>query len=186
MFLIMRSDNRSGRKGAHGPSAWIALRGILYGSTFVLLWTWLVFRVRRFDAQLPVGVPLFLRPLGIGVGIAGGLLMLWCVAAFILVGRGTPAPFDPPREFVATGPYRYVRNPMYIGGLTAILGAGLVLGSLSIVLLAGFFGLCAHLFVVFYEEPALRRRFGERYDRYTSVTRRWLPSIPKAETEIPR
>ena len=97
------------------------------------------------------------------VGLAGALMTAWCIGTFVGKGQGTPAPFDPPREFVASGPYRYVRNPMYIGALGVILGAGLAAASPSIVALAGAFGLCAHLFVVLYEEPALEKRFGESY-----------------------
>jgi len=73
------------------------------------------------------------RPAGIGaaqaagmlVGASGAILALWCIATFILIGRGTPAPFDPPRRLVVVGPYRLVRNPMYIGAALALAGAAL-------------------------------------------------------------
>jgi len=62
---------------------------------------------------------------GILVGVAGGPLALWCILAFATVGKGTPAPFDPPRHLVVAGPYRYVRNPMYIGAGLALAGAAI-------------------------------------------------------------
>lgn len=153
----------------------IALRGILYAAGFVLLWAWLAVSVQPLDAGLPFSIPAVLRPAGMVVGLAGALLTVWCIGTFTTKGQGTPAPFDPPREFVTSGPYRYVRNPMYIGGLSVILGAGLALASPSIVVLAGVFGLSAHLFVVLYEEPALNRRFGASYTRYKASINRWLP-----------
>jgi hypothetical protein len=87
------------------------LRGVDYSGAFVWLWTWLAISVRSLDAQLPVLVPIWLRPLGFVLAPAGALLSGLCIATFVTKGRGTPAPFDPPREFVASGPYRYVRNP---------------------------------------------------------------------------
>lgn len=152
-----------------------ALRAALYASAFIALWTWLALAVRRYDARLAVALPAWLRPVGLALLVVGGLLALACVAAFVVRGRGTPAPFDPPREFVASGPYRYVRNPMYVGGLTAILGGGLALGSASIVLLALAFFLVMHAFVVFYEEPSLESRFGASYRAYKAAVGRWLP-----------
>jgi protein-S-isoprenylcysteine O-methyltransferase Ste14 len=108
----------------------------------------------------------------VGLGLP---LALTCVALFVLRGRGTPAPFDPPREFVATGPYRLVRNPMYVGGMAVLLGWGLILLSPSIVLLAVGFMLLAHVFVVFYEEPALEKSFDASYLEYKRSVGRWLP-----------
>lgn len=156
----------------------IALRGVLYATGFVLLWVWLGTSVQRFDAVLLFSIPPWLRPVGMVVTLAGALLAAWCIGAFITKGQGTPAPFDPPRQFVASGPYRYVRNPMYIGGVNVIFGAGLALGSPSIVVLAGVSALGAHLFVLLYEEPTLKRRFGESYTRYKGSINRWLPRPP--------
>lgn len=153
----------------------VVLRAAFYASAFVLLWAWLAASVRPLDARLPFAIPVWARPLGLALVLTGALLTLWCVATFVTRGRGTPAPFDPPREFVAEGPYRYVRNPMYIGGFGVLLGAGLVLRSPSIVGLAAVFLLLFHLFVLLYEEPALASRFGDPYLRYKSSVHRWLP-----------
>lgn len=112
---------------------------------------------------------------GIVTATLGGLLALWCVLAFALIGKGTPAPFDPPRTLVIRGPYRFVRNPMYIGATLGLLGAALFYQSWSLALYAGIFVLLTHLFVIAYEEPTLRRSFGTEYDDYRSSVRRWLP-----------
>lgn len=153
----------------------VALRAALYASGFVILWTWAAASVRPLDARLPLAIPDWIRPVGWAVALAGGLLALWCIATFAGKGRGTPAPFDPPREFVAVGPYRYVRNPMYLGAFGIILGAGLVLRSPAIAGLACAFLLFTHLLVLLYEEPSLESRFGDPYRRYKSSVHRWLP-----------
>ena len=158
----------------------VALRAALYSAGFVLLWFWLARAVQPYDAQLPLALPAWARPLGWGLALVGSLLALWCIATFAGPGRGTPAPFDPPREFVAAGPYRYVRNPMYVGGFGVLFGSGLGLGSPSIAGLAVVFLLLVHLLVVLYEEPVLTSRFGEPYRRYRSAVNRWLPRLSRS------
>ena len=107
--------------------------------------------------------------------LIGGFLYLWCLWDFASAGRGTPAPIDPPKRLVIRGPYRYVRNPMYVGVLTVIFGWGALFASVSIAV----YGLCLaiffHLFVVLHEEPHLRRVFGSSYEEYCSRVHRWLP-----------
>jgi len=123
------------------------------------------------------------RPAGIGaaqaagmlVGASGAMLALWCIATFILIGRGTPAPFDPPRRLVVVGPYRLVRNPMYIGAALALAGAALFYESWALLGYCAAFALATHLFVVTYEEPTLRATFGDPYVRYCQRVRRWWP-----------
>ncbi len=112
---------------------------------------------------------------GILIGSAGAVIALWCVGAFVWIGRGTPAPFDAPRRLVVRGPYRLVRNPMYIGAVVALAGAALFYESASLAVYGGIFLLAAHLVVVFHEEPALRRKFGEEYQAYCLRVRRWRP-----------
>lgn len=121
------------------------------------------------------------RPTGIGVqqvsgmiiGAAGAAVALWCVLTFATIGKGTPAPFDPPRKLVIRGPYRFVRNPMYIGAGLALAGATLFYGSLPLLIYTVAFFLVTHLFVVLYEEPTLRRTFGQDYEMYCSKIKRW-------------
>jgi protein-S-isoprenylcysteine O-methyltransferase Ste14 len=117
---------------------------------------------------------------GIAVGVAGGALALWCIVTFTLVGRGTPAPFDPPRKLVVQGPYRYVRNPMYLGAALALCGAALFYRSIPLFGYAGLFLLATHFFVVWYEEPTLTRLFGAEYEAYRARTGRWLLRAPGA------
>lgn len=153
----------------------VALRSALYASAFVALWASLALSLRSLDPRLGWVLPAWLRPVGLVLLILGGALALACVVVFSTAGRGTPAPFDPPRDFVAVGPYRLVRNPMYVGGFAVLLGAGLLLSSPAIVGLALVFWVFFHLFVVLYEEPTLERTFGESYRHYRQTVRRWWP-----------
>lgn len=155
-----------------------ALRGFVYASGFVFLWWWVVVAVQPLDRRLGFRPPEWLQIPGAVIVAGGAVLALACVVAFALAGRGTPAPFDAPREFVAVGPYRFVRNPMYLGACAVILGAGLMLGSPSALGVALFFIVLAHLFVLLYEEPTLEHRFGETYRRYKANVPRWLPRRP--------
>src|SRR5882672_6148735 len=113
---------------------------------------------------------------GLALLILGGALAVWCIFTFALVGQGTPAPFDPPRKLVAAGPYRWVRNPMYIGAGAALCGAALYYHSAALMAFASGFLVVAHLFVVFYEEPTLERSFGARYADYRNAVPRWVPT----------
>jgi protein-S-isoprenylcysteine O-methyltransferase Ste14 len=97
---------------------------------------------------------------------AGAVLYLWCAWKFAAVGRGTPGPWDPPRRVVAHGPYRWVRNPIYLAALLVVLGEAGLFGSLRVLAYAGVLAVCFHLFVIGYEEPGLRRRFGPAYLAY--------------------
>ena len=160
-----------------GKDAFVALRGIIAATAFVLLWTWLATLARAFDPEWGLTLPAWLRPAGYLLIAVGAGLAAACVTVFISRGKGTPVPFDPPRRFVATGPYRWVRNPMYCGAVAVLLGAGFVVGSPSIALLAVVFWALAHLLVVTYEEPSLEHRFGAEYTTYKATVNRWLPRL---------
>lgn len=121
-----------------------------------------------------IGLP---QIMGMLIAAAGAALALWCILTFVVVGRGTPAPFDPPRRLVVRGPYRMVRNPMYIGAGLALAGAALFYRSLTLLGYAALFMLVAYLFVVWYEEPTLGRTFGEEYEGYRRRVRRWWPRL---------
>lgn len=112
---------------------------------------------------------------GMIIGGVGAAIALWCVFAFAAIGKGTPAPFDPPRQLVIEGPYRFARNPMYIGASLGLAGTAIFYGSLSLSIYAGAFLLAAHLFVVVYEEPTLRKSFGADFEAYCQRIRRWVP-----------
>lgn len=113
---------------------------------------------------------------GVIIGASGAVLALWCIFTFALTGRGTPAPFDPPRRLVDVGPYRLVRNPMYVGAGLALAGAALFYQSWALLVYGLVFVLITHLFVVVYEEPTLRATFGDSYQQYCQRVHRWLPS----------
>jgi protein-S-isoprenylcysteine O-methyltransferase Ste14 len=133
------------------------------------------------------------RPSSIGVAqiagatlvILGASLAIWCILAFALVGRGTPAPFDPPRRLVVSGPYRFVRNPMYIGAALALCGAGLFYRSTVLIGYALLFLVVLGVFVHWYEEPTLRRMFGAEYEAYCREVRRWWPVRARVHVRTP-
>jgi protein-S-isoprenylcysteine O-methyltransferase Ste14 len=112
---------------------------------------------------------------GIVLAVAGLGIALWSLSVFAGAGRGTPAPFDPPRRLVTRGPYRWVRNPMYVGAGLALAGAALFYRSLHLLVYTVLFFLVSHLFIVLHEEPALRGSFGEDYIAYCRRVNRWLP-----------
>jgi protein-S-isoprenylcysteine O-methyltransferase Ste14 len=114
---------------------------------------------------------------GILVGVSGGLLALACILTFVVVGRGTPAPFDPPRRLVERGPYRFIRNPMYLGAGLALGGAALFYQSVPLLVYTAAFLLVTHAFVVVYEEPTLRGTFGKDYEAYCQRVGRWWPKL---------
>jgi len=118
------------------------------------------------------------RLAGIALLVLGTLVMAWCWGAFGVHGKGTPAPFDPPRQLVIRGPYRYVRNPMYLGGILAIVGESILFGSMALLAYAAAFWLGAHLLVTGYEERALVRSFDGSYTDYCAAVSRWLPHRP--------
>jgi len=163
-------------------TAFVAIRAILWAAAFILLWGWLAVSARRYDARISIEVPPAARIPGIALMIPGGLLVLACVGSFVLRGQGTPAPFDPPRVFVATGPYRYVRNPMYLGAGVFLLGFGLFEGSPSILLLTAAAWVVAQIFLIVYEEPDLEDRFGSSYTDYKKAVHRWIPRRPPSSS----
>jgi protein-S-isoprenylcysteine O-methyltransferase Ste14 len=157
----------------------VLVRAITYASLFVGFL--LVFLPARVLSSSGIVRPVSMGPAqiaGVVVGAVGAVIALWCISTFVFVGRGTPAPFDPPRNLVVVGPYRWVRNPMYVGAALALAGAALFYESWALLGYCAAFLLITHLFVVAYEEPVLRSTFGDAYVRYCEGVRRWLPSRP--------
>jgi protein-S-isoprenylcysteine O-methyltransferase Ste14 len=117
--------------------------------------------------------------LGVGAALlaAGLLLLLDNFARFALEGLGTPAPVAPTERLVDSGAYRVVRNPIYLAVVSMILAEALLMASTWLLIYAAIVAVASHLFIVFYEEPRLRRRFGEAYDSYAERTPRWAPRI---------
>jgi len=155
----------------------IGVRAAVFGAMFLTFWGWIALSTRRFDPAVGVAGPPAGPVLGGIVLACGAVLAFTCVALFVVRGRGTPAPFDAPRVFVATGPYRIVRNPMYVGGWLMLVGLALVDGSIAMLAFSLVWLALAHLFAVAYEEPTLHARFGGSYAEYRHRVGRWLPSI---------
>lgn len=128
-----------------------------------LQWSAMKLGIIRFTGIIPI--------------IAGAFLYLWCAFDFTFTGKGTPAPIDPPKQLVAKGAYRFVRNPMYIGIAMILTGESILFESLVLLLygLVCFSGFC--LFVIFYEEPVLKRKFKQSYIDYCHNVPRWIPKI---------
>jgi protein-S-isoprenylcysteine O-methyltransferase Ste14 len=163
---------------AKDVNIFVVIRTVTYAALFIGFV--LVYLSGRFLAWSGIvapatnGAPQVAGMIMVTIGTATAL---WCVFVFVFIGKGTPAPFDPPRKLVIRGPYRFVRNPMYIGAGMTLAGAALFYESLSIFIYTGVFFLATHLFVVLYEEPTLRRTFG---DEIRSVFR---PRQPLAADE---
>ena len=142
---------------------------ILVPGVFVILipLAWL-----RAGPQVETGL---LAWLAIPLWLVGWTVIIWCFRDFLVKGRGTPAPFDPPKDLVATGPYRYVRNPMYVGVELALVGNFLWFGYWWMLAYAVFLFATFHLFILVYEEPTLRGKFGASYEAYLTEVPRWIP-----------
>jgi protein-S-isoprenylcysteine O-methyltransferase Ste14 len=128
----------------------------------------------RGGPQVEIG---FFAYLAFPLWLIGVIILLWCFWDFLVKGRGTPAPIDPPKELVVTGLYNFVRNPMYVGVLIVIFGHFLWFQTVWMIVHAVVVFLAFHLFVTFYEEPHLKRTFGTAYEDYTKKVPRWIPLI---------
>lgn len=162
----------------HHSSNWKStLASLTVGCAFFALWFWLLpgwlgFRVDTAGAGR-------WRWLAAIPSVLGFAVTLRCVWDFGRTGQGTPAPIAPPQKLVVVGFYRYVRNPMYLGFYVGWLGLWLVFGQANVILIAsaGLVVIGVDLFVHFYEEPTLRKMFGEAYLRYCHNVPRWLPRL---------
>jgi protein-S-isoprenylcysteine O-methyltransferase Ste14 len=160
----------------------ILIRTLTYATLFIGFV--LVYLPARVLAWAGISRPIEIswpQILGIAIGSLGAALALSCVAVFARIGKGTPAPFDPPRRLVMRGPYRFVRNPMYIGAAFALAGAALFFTSLSLFAFVCGFLLVCHCFILIYEEPTLRHSFGQEYTAYCEHVKRWWPLFGTAQ-----
>jgi protein-S-isoprenylcysteine O-methyltransferase Ste14 len=119
----------------------------------------------------------WLRAVGAALVFGGVAVLVDSFLRFALEGRGTPAPVRPPRELVVSGPYRFVRNPMYVALLCIVYGQALLLGSTTLLVYSTALWVAFHSFVMLYEEPTLRMQFGRPYDVYCANVSRWLPRL---------
>lgn len=109
--------------------------------------------------------------------VVGVSIYLWCLWDFATFGRGTPAPIDAPKKLVIRGLYHYTRNPMYVGMLTTVLGWVVMFQASKLYFYVLLFSIIFHIAVVFYEEPHLKKLFGDDYDQYRSRVGRWWPKL---------
>jgi protein-S-isoprenylcysteine O-methyltransferase Ste14 len=129
----------------------------------------------RVGEPLPFWMPM--RVLGAVLLGAGLIALVGAFVRFVVEGLGTPAPVAAPERLVVGGVYRYVRNPMYVAVLAAIVGQALLLGRLVLLLYAAGAWLVVAAFVRFYEEPTLTRRFGADYEAYRRAVPAWWPRM---------
>jgi protein-S-isoprenylcysteine O-methyltransferase Ste14 len=140
------------------------------GTVAILIPLWLVGDI-RWDANAPASW------MGAVVAVTGAAIYLRCAWEFAVNGLGTPAPIAPTKFLVTTALHGHVRNPMYIGVALVVLGESVMFRSLHLVLYAAAMLTIAHIFVVLYEEPTLRRQFGESYEQYVRTVPRWVPKL---------
>jgi protein-S-isoprenylcysteine O-methyltransferase Ste14 len=163
-------------------SRWVnTITSLAVGVGFFALWFWLLPHWLGF--HVAAASEASWRWLGAAPSVVGFAVALRCVWDFGWTGRGTPAPIAPPRRLVVVGMYRYVRNPMYLGFAAGWIGLWVVFGHTRVALAAAVAAaaLGVHLFVIFYEEPTLRKKFGAEYEEYCRNVRRWWPRVHVSE-----
>ena len=160
----------------HRPSAAVgsSVFFVVGPGTVVGLIPWLLtgWQVRE---PVPYWAPM--RVLGVILLVAELIVLIQAFVRFVVEGLGTPAPIAAPQRLVVGGLYRYVRNPMYVAVLAAIVGQALLLGQLGLLLYAAALWLISAAFVRWYEEPTLTRRFGADYESYRRAVPAWWPRL---------
>ena len=152
----------------------ILLRAVVYATLFIAFG--LVFLPSWLLRNTGLASPAVTGPAeaaGAALVVAGGCLVGWSILSFVFVGKGTAAPFDPPRRLVVSGPFRYLRNPIYVGAIVAMAGAALYYRSWGLLAFDAAIAVIFHVLVRAYEEPVLRRTFGTAYDTYCASVPRW-------------
>jgi protein-S-isoprenylcysteine O-methyltransferase Ste14 len=150
------------------------LRSIVVSIVFLSIWTW-------FVPRWVAGNGAFAGPRAAGwiVIALGAVIAFGCALEFAWRGIGTPAPFDPPRRLVISGLYRWVRNPMYVGLGIILSGEAITFPRLTVTMLVmiASLWLATTLFILAFEEPTLRAKFGDDYAVYCRNVRRWIPRL---------
>ena len=173
----MTNLQSTGPQGSHDYRWPMAVVSLMVGAAFFGLWFWLLPRWLGFSVEM-AGAARW-RWLAAGPSVLGFAVALRCVWDFGWTGRGTPVPIAPPQGLVVVGLYRYVRNPMYLGFAAGWIGLWVIFGHANPVMIAAVTAVAfaVHLFVVFYEEPTLRGKFGSDYEAYCRNVGRWWPRL---------
>jgi protein-S-isoprenylcysteine O-methyltransferase Ste14 len=174
----MRHQHSESVLSSGSNHGWLtAVASLAVGVAFFSFWFWLLPQWLRFDVQMPGAA--HWRWLAAVPSVLGFAVALRCVWDFGWTGHGTPAPIAPPQRLVVVGFYRYVRNPMYLGFVAGWIGLWIVFGQANLAAIASVMAIAlgVHLFVVLYEEPTLRRKFGADYEEYCRNVNRWWPRV---------
>jgi protein-S-isoprenylcysteine O-methyltransferase Ste14 len=153
-------------------SATVSILFVVFGGPGIIL-VYLPLAITRF--RVPANEPAWQKAVATTLIVAGLIPLLESIARFVRIGRGTLMPNVPTERLVATGLYRFVRNPMYVGDLTVLAGEALLFHSYALLFYAAMIWLVLDQFIRRYEEPTLLRRHGEEYARYCQQVRRWWP-----------
>jgi protein-S-isoprenylcysteine O-methyltransferase Ste14 len=157
--------------------------GPLFGSFLFLVFVpgtiagYIPYTMTHWRVEPPFFDIVWLRGIGAAGVFVGVAVLADSFLRFALEGRGTPAPVVPPEELVVSGLYRFVRNPMYVAVLCIVFGQALLLGSTPLLVYSIALWVAFQSFVMLYEEPTLRMKFGRSYDVYCANVSRWLPRL---------
>jgi protein-S-isoprenylcysteine O-methyltransferase Ste14 len=174
--LMARPSPPGTKQHTEHDNNWLpAVASPAVGTAFFALWFWLLLSWLHF--RIDTAGAARWRWIAALPSVFGFAVAFRCVWDFGWTGHGTPAPMIPPKKLVVVGFYRYVRNPMYLGFITGWIGLWIVFGQANLVAFAIAFAvvLGVALFVVLYEEPTLRRKFGAEYEEYCRNVPRWIP-----------
>lgn len=169
------SGGRRVRVASLRRSVIVSILFTLFGGPGIVL-VYLPFEITRF--RVPLGEPFWQEIVAVALILLGLTPLFESIIRFVRVGRGTLMPIVPTEHLVATGLYRYVRNPMYVGVVVVLIGETVLFWSSDMVLYTGIVWLGFDLFIRLYEEPTLQRRHGDEYVRYCARVRRWWPRTP--------